>query len=102
MHRIAVGWSHETWLFDLTWREGGTPHRRGLCLRRDPGNALLRHLSSLEDQFRVLQCLANTPLPTPAPYWFESDPAILDGPFRAEKGAGSLPESVGPGRAGVL
>ena len=66
VQRIAVGWSHETWLFDLTWREGGTAHRRGLCLRRDPGNALLRHLSSLEDQFRVLQCLANTPLPTPA------------------------------------
>ncbi len=29
----------------------------GLCLRRDPGNALLRHLSDLEQQFRVLQCL---------------------------------------------
>ena len=58
VQRIAVGWSHETWLFDVTWWEGGTAHRRGLCLRRDPGNALLRHLSSLEDQFRVLQCLA--------------------------------------------
>src|SRR6185369_10100698 len=24
VQRIAVGWSHETWLFDLTWREGST------------------------------------------------------------------------------
>ena len=101
VQRIAVGWSHETWLFDLTWREGGTAHRRGLCLRRDPGNALLRHLSSLEDQFRVLQCLANTPLPTPAPYWFESDPAILDAPFLVmEKVPGSCPSPWGrEGRA---
>jgi aminoglycoside phosphotransferase (APT) family kinase protein len=101
VQRIAVGWSHETWLFDLTWREGGTPHRRGLCLRRDPGNALLRHLSSLEDQFRVLQCLANTSLPTPAPYWFESDPAILDAPFLVmEKVPGRCPSPWGrDGRA---
>jgi aminoglycoside phosphotransferase (APT) family kinase protein len=101
VQRIAVGWSHETWLFDLTWREGGTAHRRGLCLRRDPGNALLRHLSSLADQFRVLRCLANTPLPTPAPYWFESDPAILDAPFLVmEKVPGSCPSPWGrEGRA---
>lgn len=101
VQRIAVGWSHETWLFDLTWREGGTAHRRGLCLRRDPGNALLRHLSSLADQFRVLQCLENTPVPAPAPYWFESDPAILDAPFLVmEKMPGRCPSPWGrEGRA---
>lgn len=101
VQRIAVGWSHETWLFDLTWREGSTAHKRGLCLRRDPGNALLRHLSSLEDQFRVLQCLATTSLPTPAPYWFESDPAILDAPFLVmEKVPGRCPSPWGrEGRA---
>ena len=101
VQRIAVGWSHETWLFDLTWREGGTLHTRGLCLRRDPGNALLRHLSSLEDQFRVLQCLESTPLPTPTPYWFESDPAILDAPFLVmEKVPGRCPSPWGrEGRA---
>ena len=37
-----MGWSHETWLFDALWTENGAPVRRGLCLRRDPGNALLR------------------------------------------------------------
>jgi len=101
VQRIAVGWSHETWLFDLSWREGGAAHRRGLCLRRDPGNALLRHLSSLADQFRVLQCLAKTPVPAPAPYWFESDPAILDAPFLVmEKMPGRCPSPWGrEGRA---
>src|SRR5262245_14601086 len=77
VERIAVGWSPETWLFDAVWRDGASQERLGLCLRRDPGNALLRHLSTLETQFRVLQCLEHTDLPTPKPYWCESDTAIL-------------------------
>jgi len=101
VQRIAVGWSHETWLFDLVWQESGVTQRRGFCLRRDPGNALLRHLSSLGEQFRVLKALEQTALPTPAAYWYESDPAILDAPFLImEKVAGSCPNPWGrDGRA---
>jgi len=101
VERIAVGWSHETWLFDAVWRDGSTQHRLGLCLRRDPGNALLRHLSTLETQFRVLQCLEVTELPTPKPYWYESDTAILDAPFLVmEKVPGMCPSPWGrDGRA---
>ena len=47
VQRIAVGWSHETWLFDATWGGDGGPTTQGFCLRRDPGNALLRELSDL-------------------------------------------------------
>ena len=101
VQRIAVGWSHETWLFDATWTEDGRAVRRGMCLRRDPGNALLRHMSSLEEQFRVLQCLAKTALPTPEPYWYESDTGILDAPFLVmEKVPGTCPSPWGrDGRA---
>ncbi|MEQ8233520.1 MAG: phosphotransferase family protein [Gammaproteobacteria bacterium] len=99
--RIAVGWSHETWLFDACWRDGGYARRLGLCLRRDPGNALLRELSDLGEQFRVLQCLEQTPLPTPKPYWYESDAGILGRPFLVmEKVAGECPNPWGrEGRA---
>ncbi len=99
--RIAVGWSHETWLFDLDFREHGAPQRLGLCLRRDPGNALLRELSDLEEQFRVLQCLERTDLPSPKAYWYESDPDILGAPFLVmEKVAGECPSPWGrDGRA---
>ena len=101
VQRIAVGWSHETWLFELGLEEHGFVRRLGLCLRRDPGNALLRHLSDLEQQFRVLQCLEATALPTPKPYWFESDPDILGAPFLVmEKVPGICPSPWGrDGRA---
>ncbi len=101
VERIAVGWSHETWLFDATWQTAGVRHSQGLCLRRDPGNALLRQLSDLGEQYRVLKALEHTALPTPKAFWYESDPAILDAPFLVmEKVPGSCPNPWGrEGRA---
>lgn len=101
MQRIAVGWSHETFLFDAHWQEGDETCSQGFCLRRDPGNALLRELSDLGEQFRVLQCLAATPLPTPRPFWYEADETILGRPFLVmEKVPGECPNPWGrEGRA---
>ena len=96
VQRIAVGWSHETWLFDATWAADGAEQRRGLCLRRDPGNALLRELSDLGTQFRVLQCLADSTVPAPRPYWYEADPEVLGAPFLVmEKVPGTCPSPWG-------
>ena len=96
VERIAVGWSHETWLFDATWTETGVARTQGLCLRRDPGNALLREMSDLALQFRVLQCLEPTVVPTPRPFCFESDPAVLGAPFLVmEKVPGTCPSPWG-------
>jgi len=80
LERIAVGWSHETWLFTARWSDAGGRHAEGFCLRRDPGNALLREMSDLGVQFRVLQCLARTDVPAPEAYWYEPDPAVLGAP----------------------
>lgn len=101
IQRIAVGWSHETWLFDVRYSEDDESQELGLCLRRDPGNALLRHLSDLEEQFRVLECLDRTELATPKAYWFERDENILGAPFLVmEKVTGSCPNPWGrEGRA---
>ena len=80
LEQIAVGWSHETYLFDAVHDGDAGESRHALCLRRDPGNALLRAESDLAEQFRVLQCLDHTAVPTPRPYWFESDPSELGAP----------------------
>ncbi|MGZ0214736.1 MAG: phosphotransferase family protein [Acidimicrobiales bacterium] len=79
--RIAVGWSHETWLFDADWLNNDGEHQRlELCLRRDPGNALLREASDLEEQFKVLKCLEKTDVPSPKAYWLELDSGTLGAP----------------------
>lgn len=96
IERIAVGWSHETWLFDARWTSEGETHRQGFCLRRDPGNALLRELSDLGVQYRVLRCLEASAVPTPRAYFYEEDPAVLGAPFIVmDKVAGVCPSPWG-------
>jgi aminoglycoside phosphotransferase (APT) family kinase protein len=80
VQQIAVGWSHETWLLDAVWARGGQQVEQGFCLRRDPGNALLRELSSLETQYRVLRCLEHTAVPAPRAYFLERDASALGAP----------------------
>ena len=71
-------------------------HEQGFCLRRDPGNALLREMSDLGTQFAVLQALEDTAVPTPTPYFYEPAPNVLGAPFLVmEKVAGVVPEPVG-------
>jgi aminoglycoside phosphotransferase (APT) family kinase protein len=92
MTRIAVGWSHETWLFDAVWRDDSGDQRRGMCLRRDPGNALLRETSDLGEQYRVLRCLEATEVPAPKVYWYEPEPDALGAPaLIMEKVTGECP-----------
>ena len=77
----AVGWSHEIYVFYANWVEDGGHHRKGFCLRKEPGAGLLRELSDLKEQFLVLKALEKTPAPTPEAYWYEEDASLLGGPF---------------------
>jgi aminoglycoside phosphotransferase (APT) family kinase protein len=96
VQQIAVGWSHETWLFDASWNDVDGRHARGFCLRRDPGNALLRELSDLETQFRVLRCLEDTAVPAPRAFFYEPEPNLLGAPFVVmEKVPGVCPSPWG-------
>src|SRR5437016_5394530 len=79
--QTAGGWSHEIYVFYANWDENGQRERQGFCLRKDPGVGLLRELSSLEEQFRVIKALEKTAAPTPKAYWYEEDPSLLGGPF---------------------
>ncbi len=79
--QTAVGWSHETYVFDAEWTADDGPHRQGFVARKDPGTGLLRELSSLEEQYKVLKALEKADAPTPKGYWYEPDISILGGPF---------------------
>ncbi len=79
--QTAVGWSHEIYVFYANWNERGTARRQGFCVRKDPGSGLLRNLSDLEEQFRVIKALEKTSIPTPKAYWYEPDPTLIGGPF---------------------
>lgn len=86
------GWSHEIYVFDGHWVENGQPRTRGFCLRKDPGTGLVRDLSSLEEQYRVLQALDGSGVRAPRPYWYEADTTLLGGPFFVmEKIEGDVP-----------
>jgi aminoglycoside phosphotransferase (APT) family kinase protein len=88
----AGGWSHEIYLFYANWTEDGRAMRQGFCLRKDPGAGLLRELSSLREQYRVIKALEATPAPTPKAYWYEEDTSLLGGPFFVmEKVEGEVP-----------
>jgi len=88
----AGGWSHEIYVFYANWDEDGRAMRQGFCLRKDPGISLLRELSNLREQFRVIKALEPTPAPTPKAYWYEEDPSLLGGPFFVmEKVEGEVP-----------
>ena len=88
----AGGWSHEIYVFYANWDEDGRARRQGFCLRKDPGTGLLRELSNLREQFRVIKALEATPVPTPKTYWYEEDPSLLGGPFFVmEKVEGEVP-----------
>jgi aminoglycoside phosphotransferase (APT) family kinase protein len=90
--QTAGGWSHEIYIFYATWREDNREVKRGFCLRKDPGVGLLRELSSLKEQYRVIQALEPTAAPTPKAYWYEEDPTLLGGPFFImEKVEGDVP-----------
>jgi aminoglycoside phosphotransferase (APT) family kinase protein len=96
VQRIAVGWSHETWLFDATWTADGSTHREGFCLRRDPGNALLREMSDLGTQFAVLRALEATAVPAPRAHFHETDHSVLGAPFLVmERVPGECPSPWG-------
>jgi aminoglycoside phosphotransferase (APT) family kinase protein len=88
----AGGWSHEIYLFYANWNADSRALRQGFCLRKDPGAGLLRELSSLQEQFRVIKALEPTAAPTPKAYWYEEDTSLLGGPFFVmEKVEGEVP-----------
>lgn len=79
----STGFSNETILFDATWDDGGgTPSVHHLVARIAPQVHTVFLEANFENQFRVMQALAEgTDVPVPEMLWFEGDPTWFGSPF---------------------
>ncbi len=97
----ATGFSSDTLLFDLAWREGGAEHREAIVVRRAPIGHRVFPAYDIPRQHRILRILATTDVPVPHTPWLEEDPAILGSPFFVmERVEGSIPTDSPPYHVG--
>ncbi|NNF90986.1 MAG: phosphotransferase family protein [Boseongicola sp.] len=73
LSRITGGQSNPTYF--LNWA-----HRR-LVLRKQPSGPILKGAHAIDREYRVLQALAATDVPVPAPVLYHDDPATIGTPF---------------------
>jgi aminoglycoside phosphotransferase (APT) family kinase protein len=79
-HPAERGFSTETVLFDLRWREDGEERTEGLVFRRPPAVSLFPDYDLLR-QFLVMKRLRGTSVPVPEPRWIERGDALIGTPF---------------------
>jgi aminoglycoside phosphotransferase (APT) family kinase protein len=77
----TTGFSSDTLLFDLEWREAGRDRREELVVRLEPTGLRVFPDYDIGQQFRVLKILGETGIQVPRVLWLEEDPALLDVPF---------------------
>jgi aminoglycoside phosphotransferase (APT) family kinase protein len=77
----GLGFSNETLLGDVAWREGGERRAERLVFRLEPRDFLVFPEYDLPKQVRVMQCLRSTGLAVPEVLWLEEDGDVLGCPF---------------------
>jgi aminoglycoside phosphotransferase (APT) family kinase protein len=77
----ASGFSNETLLFDLAWREGGRARRESLVVRIQPTGYQVFPEYDMRAQFESMRLLERAGVPVPKTHWIESDPGVLGAPF---------------------
>src|SRR5205085_2450858 len=77
----GAGMSHETILFEASWREDGRAAGEGFVVRVSPvANQVFRD-DLFDQQFRIQRLMFEKQyVPVAEPLWFESDPALLGAP----------------------
>ncbi len=81
MERSGAGFTSESFLFDLGWKEAKAEKSAGMVLRCE-GTAYPTYPDpKVKKQFKILERLAKTNIPVPKVYWFEDDPSLFGTPF---------------------
>lgn len=81
IQKPGMGLSNETYLFDLSWVEGGVKKNRGMVLRSAPADLKVFPDYHLNHQFLVMKALRGTAVPVPEMLWMEEDRSVLGTPF---------------------
>jgi aminoglycoside phosphotransferase (APT) family kinase protein len=94
----GAGRSHETILFDASWRQGGRTKGESFVVRIKPGRHTVFPDDLFEPQYKVMRVLHEQGRVRVArPLWFETDPALLGAPFFVmERVRGRVPVSIPP------
>lgn len=94
----GAGQSHETILFDATWREGGEEKILGCVVRIKPGRFTVFPDNLFTEQFNVMKVLHDGNYVRVAkPLWLEEDAGVIGAPFFVmEKKTGRVPVSIPP------
>ncbi|HVA81430.1 MAG TPA: phosphotransferase family protein [Candidatus Binataceae bacterium] len=79
LYRMAGGASREIWSFDAVLEKDGATSKRGLVLRRDPGEHKIETNRTAE--FMVLRAAHREAVPVPEVLWVSEDPAVLGAAF---------------------
>ena len=94
----ATGFSSDTLMFELAWKQGGKEHREDLVARIEPSGLRVFPEYDLDQQFRVLRILGeNTDVPVPRVLWQEKSADVLGHPFFImQKVEGRVPPDTPP------
>ena len=94
----GAGQSHETILFDASWRERGEPRTQGYVVRIKPTRHSVFPDDLFAEQYRVMRVMhEHGRVPIARPLWFEANSAIVGAPFFVmEKVIGRVAVSVPP------
>ncbi|MFQ5514464.1 MAG: phosphotransferase family protein [Myxococcota bacterium] len=88
----TTGFSNDTLMFDLEWREGGRARREALVVRISPSGVRVFPDYDLGLQYRVLRQLEPTSVPVPRVRWMNADGRVLGDPFYVmERVEGRIP-----------
>jgi aminoglycoside phosphotransferase (APT) family kinase protein len=92
-----TGFSNDTLLFDLAWREAHQQRTLGCVARLEPGGMTVFPEYDLGRQFRIMEVLGRAGIPVPTVRWLERDPSVLGAPFYVmDRVDGRIPSDTPP------
>lgn len=97
LKKPSAGFSNETFLSELSWREDGQEHSQGIVIRLEPTRFLTFPEYDLSRQFRIMKALSSTDVPVPRVLWLEEGKSVLGCSFFVmERVDGEIPSEVPP------